>query len=166
MTRDEVLERLQKTRSVLDAKIAAVPTEELAEPSPGRAHSVRDIVVHLSAYEMLITERLRAARLGETTEFDRDRESWEIFNERVWSNTHKISAEDALIEAREIFTDLIEEIGKLTDEELNSTVGVTEHIDPAWLEDKAMWELIGIDCFDHYELHYAEIDEAAGEVIQ
>lgn len=162
-TRDQVLARFKEERAHFDAKVAAVPAEKLAVLVPGYAHSVSDVVVHVGAYEALIVERLRAARLGRKTEFDRDREGWEAFNERVWARARALEPGEALAQASAVFGELLEELAKLTDEELNGPVGVSAALDPAWLEGRTLAELLAIDGYDHYPMHYPLLDAAALE---
>jgi len=92
MTRDEVLEQLKVQRAQFDARIHAIPGDSLDEPVPGSLHSPKQIVAHVSAYERLIVDRIRAARLGEKTAFDRDRIGWEAFNDRIWAESAEQSA--------------------------------------------------------------------------
>jgi len=161
MTRDEVLARLVAERAVFDATVAKIPRDALAVAPVGSAHSPKDILVHVTAYDELVIERLRAARRGEITAFDRDRVGWEAFNERVWLQASMADAGTALRRAREVFGDLLAEVHCLADGELNGTVGITEHIDSAWLDGRALWELIAIDCFDHYPMHLEALQAAA-----
>ncbi len=161
MNRDEVLEKLRSSRALLDEKVAAIPAERLDSAIPGHVHTAGEIVWHVAAYDDLMAKRLRAAHEGMTTEFDRDRVGWEQFNERIWAEAEQKSGAEAVTHAREVFERLVHEIGQLNDAELNQPVGVVEHLDPAWLEGRALWELIGIDGFDHYAMHYAQLDEAA-----
>ena len=161
MNRDEVLEKLRSSRALFDKKVAAVPTDRLDAAIPGHVHTVGEIVSHVAAYDDLIVQRLRAAHDGRTTEFDRDRVGWEEFNERVWAEAEEKSGSEAVAHARTVFEELLHEVEQLNDAELNQPVGVVEHLDPSWLEGRALWELIGIDAFDHYAMHYAQLDEAA-----
>ncbi|HEX9093803.1 MAG TPA: ClbS/DfsB family four-helix bundle protein [Coriobacteriia bacterium] len=161
MTRDEVLRRLREERAIFDSKVAAVPREALEVPAAGSGRSPKDVVVHVTAYERLIVERLRAARRGESTAFDRDRDSWESFNDRIWSEAAGLDAATALADSVEVFAALLDEIGSLSDEELSGAAGVAAAIDPAWLDGRPMWELVGIDAFDHYPMHYPGLEAAA-----
>jgi len=163
MTRDQVLARFADERAVFDAKVRAIPAEKLTARVPGFAHSVSEVVVHVGAYEALIVERLRAARRAEATEFDRDREGWEAFNERVWAKAHAVAPADALAEAGEVFGELLDEVAALTDDELAGAVGVSAVLDPAWLDGRTLAELLAIDGYDHYPMHYPLLDAAAGE---
>jgi hypothetical protein len=160
MTRDEVLARLRTARHGLEQRLAAIPPESLEVVPPGAAHSPRDIVAHVAAYDRLIVERLRLSRVGDTTSFDRDREGWEAFNERVWAECSRISAAEAIAEAALVFEELLTEVARLSDEELQTATGVTAALDPAWLAGRAPWELIGIDGFEHYPMHYEALERA------
>ena len=161
MTRDEVLAALRAFRAGFDARLARVPADRMTAPTPGSVHSVRDIVVHLTAYDDLIVQRLRAARTGETTAFDRDQVGWEAFNERIWAEAASVDPLVAVARAAATFEALLQEVEQLTDEELAAPVGATAALDPAWLEGRAPWELIEIDAFDHYPMHYAALEAAA-----
>ena len=157
MTRDEVLARLVAARAVFDEKLSKVPHDKVDAEIEGR-HTVKDVLVHISAYEELIVRRLRAAREGETTEFDRDRDGWEAFNDRIWVEARKVDISTAYDLSKAVFIDLLIEVRQLTDEELNEVTGITEHIDPAWLDGKRLWEMIGIDGFDHYPMHHKVLE--------
>ncbi|MDP2181847.1 MAG: DinB family protein [Actinomycetota bacterium] len=166
MTRDEVLARLVTARAVFDAKVAAAGQDGFDKVPPGFVHSAKDIVVHVTAYERLIVERLRAARKGETTAFDRDREGWEPYNERVWAEAREADEADVIEEARAVFGDLLVEVRALSDAELAGDAGITMVLDPAWLDGRALWEMIGIDGFDHYPMHHETLDAARDAAIE
>jgi hypothetical protein len=154
MTRDEVIARLKESRAVFDERLAAVPHEALALPVPGSTHSAKDIVAHVTAYDDLIVQRLVESRHGRTTAFDRDRDGWESFNGRVWVEAGGLGPDEVIDRARRVFAALLDEVGRLTDAELAAPVGATAALDPTWLEGRAPWEMIGIDAFDHYPMHY------------
>jgi hypothetical protein len=160
MTRDEALTKLTSARAVFDEKLGRVPRAALEVPVPGSTHSVKDIVFHVSAYDDLVVLRLIASRAGITTEFDRDREGYEVFNERVWGEAAVIEPDDALARADEVFAALLHEVGRLTDDELGAPTGATAALDPEWLRGQAPWELIAVDCWDHYPMHYGALDAA------
>ncbi len=71
------------------------------------------------------------------------------------------SGAEAVAHAQEVFAALVAELEQLNDAELNEPVGVVEHLDPAWLEGRALWELVAIDGYDHYAMHYEQLDAAA-----
>lgn len=162
VTRDEVLAALLAARAEFDAKVAAVPHERLEAAPPGRDHSPKEIVAHVNAYEDLITERLRAARAGETTAFDRDRAGWEQFNERVWREASETDAEVVLKRSARVFAEMLAEIGQLTDAELNEGAGIAAAIDPTWLGEHTLVEILGIDSFEHYPMHFEALEAALG----
>ena len=161
MTREEVLEQLKVQRAQFDARVHAIPGDSLDEPVPGSLHSPKQIVAHVSAYERLIVDRIRAARLGEKTAFDRDRIGWEAFNERIWAESAEQSAEVVLARSSRDFLELLEEVASLANAELAETRGVSAAIDPAWLQGRTLSEVIGVDGFEHYRAHFAQLEAAA-----
>lgn len=164
MKRDQVIAELRAARAIFDEKVAAVPPEALDAPIPGSAHSVKDIVAHVSAYDDLIVQRLVAARHGATTAFDRDHAGWEAFNERMWREAAGLKTDAVLRRAADVFSALLHEVGQLSDEELRAAVGSTAALDPAWLDGESPWQLIKTDAFGHYPMHYDALDAAAGAV--
>lgn len=160
VTRDEVLAQLLATRAEFDAKVAAIPHDRLDTVPPGREHSPKEIVAHVSAYEELVTDRLRAARTGETTSFDRDRIGWKQFNERVWRQAHDEDDEVVLKRSSRVFAEMLAQVGQLTDAELNEGAGIAAVIDPAWLGEHTLAEMLGMDTFEHYPMHSEALDAA------
>lgn len=164
MTRDEVLERLQHARGLFDRRVRAIPPERFDIPVPGGTHTPKQIVAHVTAYEALIVGRLRAARLGETTLYDRDRTGWEIFNARKWTESEGADAATVLADSNRTFTELIHEIVLLHDDELNTNAGITAHIDSSWLGGRTLAQMIAIDGFEHYPKHYVQLERGASGV--
>jgi hypothetical protein len=160
MTRDQVLARLKERRAEFDGRLHTIPGPALDRPIPGVAHSPKQILAHVSAYERLIVDRLRAARLGETTEFDRDRVGWEAFNDRIWGETAELPVDVVLARSAADFLALLEEVAGLADSERVGGRGAAEAIDPAWLQGRPLWEGIAVDGFDHYPAHFAQLEAA------
>lgn len=161
MTRDEVLRRLKDERARFDEALASVPTGRFDDPQATGSHSVKEIVGHVTAYEDLVVQRLRAARRGDTTSFDRDRVGWEEFNDRIWAEVAPLPAEDVLERASETLEALLAELDGVTDAELNDTTGVTRSIDPAWLQGRTLAETLAVDTWDHYPMHLEAIARAS-----
>ena len=162
MTRDELLNWLLETRGEFDQLVSAVPKDKLGKPIPGNKRSVRDIICHISAYEDLIAQRLRLAQNGETTAFDRDHDGWESFNDRIWEEAKQVDPPTALARSNRIFREMIDQVRVLQEDEINGKGGITRYIDPAWLDGRPLWEVIGIDAFEHYPMHFEELEKAQG----
>lgn len=161
MTRDEVLARLRQARKGFDARVAAIPRDRLDAAPAGRVHTPKQIVAHVNAYEELITQRLRLARASTTTVFDRDRTGWEAFNTRIWEEAAAREADEVVAGSSRVFDELVREVAKLADEDLNEETPLSRSIDPAWLGGRTLAELIGTDAFEHYPMHFAELEAAA-----
>ncbi|MDO8987432.1 MAG: ClbS/DfsB family four-helix bundle protein [Coriobacteriia bacterium] len=163
MSRDEVMERLQFTRIRFDRRIAAIPIEKMDALVPARAHTPKQVVAHINAYEALIVERLQAARTGNTTALFRDRVGWQEFNEQVWADSVDTSVHEVLEQSQRVFKALIHEIMMLTDGDMCDDTGIMAHIDPAWLQGRTLAQVIGVDAFEHYPMHYDELELAAAQ---
>jgi len=66
-------------------------------------------------------------------------------------------------QSREIFADLLSEVETLTDADLNDLTSLSSALDPAWLDGRPLWELIAIDAFEHYPMHYDALDGARAQ---
>ena len=161
MTRDEILRNLWTTRAEFDRLLSEIPVERLSQPAPGRARPAKDVVWHIASYDELMVGRLRGARVGETTAYDRDRVGWEKFNERIWAEAAQLDSVTVCSHADEVFLDLLEEVGQLTDGEICGSEGIVKYIDPAWLQGRTLAEVIAVDGFEHYPMHYDELRAAA-----
>lgn len=162
MTRDEMLRAFDESRSAFDTLLRAVPAERFAAAPPGFSHSPKEVVAHVVAYEGLIVERLSAAREAGTTAFDRDRAGWEAFNDRVWAEAAQAEPADVLRRWEEIGVSLRAELAMLTDDDLDGASPLAAHLDPAWLDGHTPAELIAVDAVDHYPMHHALLEAAAG----
>ncbi len=160
MTRDELLRWLLETRREFDELVAAIPRDDFEKPIPGKKHSARDVVCHVTAYEDLIVQRLRSAQNGETTAFDRDHEGWEAFNDRIWEEAKHVDPPTCLARSRRAFRELVDQVRVLQDDEINGKAGIVRHIDPGWLDGRALYEVIGIDAFEHYPMHFEDLKSA------
>lgn len=161
MTREEVLDRLRSARTGFDARVAAISSAAFVRPVPGGTHTPKQIVWHVAAYDRLMVDRIRAARDGETTALDRDRLGWETFNERTWAEGNSLGPETVRAAAADVFEELLAQVEYLTDQELAGPVGLSASLDAAWLDGRAPWELIAIDGFDHYPMHFGALSAAA-----
>ena len=157
MTRDELLRWLLETRREFDELVAAIPKDRLERPIPGKKRSARDVIHHVTAYEDLIVQRLRKAQEGETTAFDRDRDGWEQFNDQVWEEAHHVDPPTVLARSHRVFRELIEQVSVLQEEEINGDGGIVAYLDPAWVDGRLLYEVIGIDAFEHYPMHFADL---------
>ncbi|MDZ4064244.1 MAG: hypothetical protein U1E22_06190, partial [Coriobacteriia bacterium] len=73
---------------------------------------------------------------------------------------------DVIGEAHAVFGDLLVEVRALSDAELEGDGGITAALDPAWLGGRTLWEMIGIDGFDHYPMHHEALDAARDAAIE
>ena len=72
-----------------------------------------------------------------------------------------MTADAVLSQSARDFLSLLEEVASLANAELSDAHGVAAGIDPAWLQGRTLWEVIGVDAFEHYPMHFAQLEAAA-----
>lgn len=160
MTKSEVMELLRSRRALFDAKVAAVPRDALDEPIPRSTKTVKEIVAHVSNYEQLIVDRLISAGHGAGTALRHDQLGFGRGNDLDWPDVTTRAPEQVLRRAADVFDALMQTVGDLSDDELNEAIGATAALDKEWLQGRAPWEMIAIDAYDHYPMHFPALDAA------
>jgi hypothetical protein len=130
----------------------------LVVPGPDGTWSVRDIVVHVTAYERGLVEWLRAAALGETVAFPvLDHPDVDHRNTLILAEAEGRSLADVLSAAERTFRDLIAAVEALPDEQLFAAQETSWYVEPRWGAPQAVWECIADDSYRHYAQHAADL---------
>ncbi len=159
MTRDEVLVALEDARSQIDARLRPESAERFG------AWSAKDLLFHIAAWERFFAANLRARResgreataaelLGrplEAAEADRmmalDTEETNAYLEALFQGEDWPTATKFW---REAHSSLVDEVGKLTDEELAAG------------EKEPLWRRIGLESFSHAAGHLSGPEQVVG----
>ncbi|MHA1991022.1 MAG: DinB family protein [Candidatus Hodarchaeales archaeon] len=106
---------------------------------------LKDVISHVTWYEKEIINAIKVKSIVEIEFFNM---TIDDRNDLIFKNTHEQNLDDVLKESNSIYDNLIYEIEKLTDEELNSDTSIKRKSDKRIAHD-----FIAGNTFYHYEDH-------------
>lgn len=152
MTKDEILEALENERENLLEVIDGMTPEEMEQPGPGGEWSVKDILIHLSAWEAELVKLLWQAKQGQrpsTVHFSNI--DVDTLN-REWHLAYKDRPlERVLPDFDAVRKQTIRRVESFSDKDLNDIQRFP------WLEKIPLWEWIANDSFGHEAEHTTQI---------
>lgn len=151
MEKATLLKTLTETRAAWEALLAQIDEEQMQKPGAAGKWSVKDVIAHVAWCESEIVQVLR-------THVQASSDFWNLSedegNEITYQHNKDRPFHDIVTEERQAYTDLLEVVQQLGDEELN---------DPHCFKNmpKACrpWQLIAGNSFKHYEEHMPSLRE-------
>jgi hypothetical protein len=149
MDKATFLEKLQTARGEWEALLSEVGEQRMLEPGATGEWSVKDVIAHIlwGEREMVGVCRSRAlvgSDLWEMTDDERNPIMVSWYRDR--------SLQEVLTEEQQIYAQLLAEVQKLSDADLNDATHFRE-MPAAWLP----WQVIAGCSFKHYEDHILPI---------
>lgn len=150
MTKTEFLQKERDAHADWERLLATIPTSRMLDVVAG-GWTVKDIIAHVTWGEremvgVLKQRALIGSDLWSVSQQER--------NDAVWEQNRAKSLLDVLSEAGQVYAELVEELEKIEDEELNEARYFREM--PA---DWKPWQVIAGNTFEHYPEHVAMIRE-------
>jgi hypothetical protein len=152
MSKAEVLEALRSTRQEWDALISRIPSARMMEPGvmgDASEWTVKDVIYHVLWGECEIIEVFRQHKLAGSDLWDLPQTER---NTAMVEEGKHLSLAEVLSEAQQVYAQLVAEIEKLSDEDLNDA-SLYEDMPPDWKP----WRLIAENTFEHYPDHIGPI---------
>jgi uncharacterized protein (TIGR03083 family) len=139
------LAALDAERAKWDAGLAGLDETQMLEPTGVADWSVKDLVAHVVWFERQMVRLLQRRTLnGESPLWEKTPEER---NKLIYEENRERPLELVLTEARAIYSQMREQLGDLTDEELT---------DPRRFnmpEDWVPWQIIAENTYQHYQDH-------------
>jgi hypothetical protein len=154
MTKARLMATLREERTRWDALVKQVEAPCMLVPGPGGEWSVKDIVAHISAYERLLVDLLRAASrrellpLPETYVPDMDER-----NALLHERNKDRALQDVMAESARVYVDLLETLQVVPEEDFTDAARTAWFVRPFWGEAVPLWEYIAGDTYEHYREH-------------
>lgn len=152
MTRDEILDALEDEREKFLEAIDGLTDRQIQMPGVVGEWSVKDIMIHLSAWEAEVVKLLWQAKNGQKpssmhfTQVDVD-----ATNQQWFSDYHSRSLERVQDDFAAVRKQTVRRVEAFSDKDLE---------DPqrySWLGDRPLWEWIAGDSFEHEAEHTEQI---------
>jgi hypothetical protein len=158
MNKARFLDTMRSERERWEALLAEVGELRMERPGVAGDWSVRDVVVHVTAYERGLVEWLEAASRGESAEFPvLDHPDVEYRNAAILRENQGRPLEDVLLEAKQVFQRLLQLVRALSEEELTDPEHTEWFVKPRWKESRPIWKCIADDSYRHCQQHIPDI---------
>jgi hypothetical protein len=169
-SKTELLERMRAGREEWDGLIAQIPDSARTESALAGGWSVKDLIVHVAAYENWTAAQIRAANEGRAPadselygveEMPPDPEGWDLDrqNAAIYAQYKETPLAEVMSFSRQAFANLVAAVEAVSDADL-SRVGAQ-----VWTGDTTLLEIIPGQCYAHYEQHTDELKSIAGDDI-
>jgi hypothetical protein len=149
----EVLERVDRNWTALHATFAGLSEPQLCEPGP-EGWSVKDHLSHISAWEGALTAVLRGQPQHRAFGIDQTTleriDSVDQLNALVYQRRRDRALADVLSELQRGHDDVVAELGRLGDSDLDRTIGDFGS-DPS--DQRPIRQKIAGDSYEHYAEH-------------
>ena len=149
MDKATVLKTLTETRAAWEALLAQIDEEQMQRPGVTGKWSVKDVIAHVSWCAREIAPVLRTHILAGSDLWNLSEDE---SNEIVYQQNKDRPLYDIINEERQAYTDLLEAVQTLSDEDLTDP-----HRFKNMPEEWIPWQLIAGNSFNHYKDHMPSI---------
>ncbi len=152
MTKEELLDILDKSREEFMDSIDELSDETLEQPGVVGEWSIKDLMVHLSLWEAELIKLLWQARQGQkpTTIHFMPATDDEI-NARWYEETRERPLDRVLDDFEAVRRQTIRRVGSFSEKDLNDTQRYP------WQKGVPLWKWIANDSFEHEKEHLEQI---------
>ena len=150
MNPTELAALIRATSTELELLIARLTVAEMNQPGAVGVWSVKDVLAHIAFWERYAVRVLKAARRGETPEFDVE-DSTESRNASVVAQYYLTPMGAVIASWHEAREDLLEQVASLSEPDLN---------DPnrfPWSEGRSLLDRIASNSYEHEQEHIEQI---------
>jgi len=159
MTKERFIQLMRSKRGRWMRLLRDVASSDVGQPGADGIWSIRDLIIHVTAYERGLVEWLEAARLGDVKEFPiLDHEDVDYRNLKILEQKSEQTAGEATEEAIDVFDRLMDLIEATSEEELLDPDKTEWYVKPRWKQSRALWECIADDSIRHYDQHLGNVE--------
>ncbi len=147
MNKEQLVETMRTTRTAWQALLTEVGEARMTVAGVTGKWSVKDVVAHLTAWEMRTAARLSAVREGGAPKPAPwpSNLSEEKINAWIYEANRVRSLRDVLKDSHRVQDKVIKQMQSITDEELNTRF--------SWLDGNKLAEYIPGNTYEHYQEH-------------
>lgn len=149
--KEGLIRRVKETRARWDALIAQVDEGVMLEPGASGDWSVKDIIAHITWHEREMVGALQARALVGSDLWLRPLDER---NQAIYEEYLDLPLESVRAEAQEVYRALLQEMERLSDEDLHDPGRFADM--PA---DWRPWDLLADNTYRHYQDHYVSLQD-------
>lgn len=151
MNREELLERIRGGRGELEAVLATIDDDGMADAGLPGGWSVKDLLAHIGWWERRIVNAYETLRRSEVPDSVSDAESLDELNAHVFDTHRDWPLAQVRQEEAEAYRALLEVAEKAPEGDLFDQDRF------AWTEGRAFFELVCDNSWGHYEEHVPDV---------
>jgi hypothetical protein len=156
----ELISTIGMERKRLENLLAQVPQHRMAEPCVEGPWSVKDILIHLIAWEQRMIYWLGQALHGEIPDMPSTEADLDCWNERIYQENRDRLLEDVLINFYRSYSEALIAVEATPEEDL---------VDPSrypWRQGAPLWQMVASNTFWHYQEHGMSIQAWVGKTAE
>ena len=156
MTKEELIEKIEKSYSEWEDVLAEVGDSRMAQRGVADDWSVKDLVAHLAAWQQRVLDRMDADTTGNPAESLG--QTVDEINVALYERNRDRPLHDVLAQARDTYDRFLTRVRSLSEEQIFKPGHFT------FTEDDALYEWIAGNTFEHYEEHTASVRTWLGKL--
>jgi uncharacterized protein (TIGR03083 family) len=151
MTRNELLTAMKAARAEMDAALTGLTDEQLVEPGVLGEWTMKDLLAHLTAWEVELVTALGQLQRGQRPRPMPSDDETDRLNATWHAEQQSRPLERVLADFRAVRTQSLRQVERLTDAEL--------HEPRAWLKGESLEMIVTVETFEHEAEHLPHIRE-------
>jgi hypothetical protein len=147
MSKSQLLEKIRTRQGELEELLAPLSEAQMTTPGVNGAWSMKDTVAHLTAWQKVALDRLRAAASGGEPQTPKIFDVNDM-NERYYQENKARSLSDVMADFRRTHQGVVESVEVLSDDDLNKPDRYSW-----WWEGEPLWPNIVGNTYGHIDEH-------------
>ena len=139
------LKKMKYRRKHWDSLIKNIIKKGLDKEKISEKWYFKDVICHITWYDIEVLKALETKSIAES-------KFWNVSiserNEMIFNDTQEFTLDEILEESKSVFSDLVNKIKELSDDDLNSEDYIKRKSDK-----RITWDFIGANNFWHFEDH-------------
>ena len=163
MSKTRILESIQSGRKALQATLEGISEAQMTEPGVESDWSVKDILVHIAAWEGMMVGWVEASLRGEIPDRPPPGKTWDDLdglNAQIYADNKDQALDEVWGDFQASHQRALSMVQAMTEEAL---------LDPGrfeWLQGDPMWHLVAANTWWHYKEHHETISDWLAEKSQ
>jgi len=154
-TKSEILELIQSEKRLLNAVVGKLTHSQMLTPGLEGERTVKDVLAHIAAWELLMVEWLKETYAGLTPQRPAPGMTWDdldLLNERIYLENKDRSLAEILAMSEAASTQADQAVHAMTETDLFDGSRF------AWRNGDPLWHMVAANTWWHYKEHREQIE--------